>query len=410
MKNLFSLVVFVLFFSAVTHSQENGYNFVMKREVPSTPVKNQSVTSTCWSFSGISFFESEILRVGKKPYDLSEMYIVNEAYRKKADEYARRNGGCALSGGGQYNDLLYVSREDGLVPDEVYPGLVHGEKNHNHDELDAALKGFMSGVIKSTRHTNAWHEGLNGILEAYLGKTSAGFQYDGEYYTPQTFARALGINFDDYLIFSSFSDHPFYKEAVLEVPDNWAPCTYFNLPLNELMQVIDNALMNGYSIAWACDMRGRGFSMKKGVAIVPEKDWNEISDDEAEELFNSPHPQMEITQEIRQKAFENYEITGDHGMHIIGMATDQKGNIFYKVKNSWGTTGKYQGYIYVSRQFVELKTTNCMINKNAIPVTIAQKMGITTNQFPNGAIAEGKTDETEKSSVPAIQQGFPMTQ
>lgn len=407
MKNTIILVFIMLSLGTVLHCQDNGYNFVMIKEVPSTPVKDQSLTSTCWSFSGISFFESEIMRKGKKAYDLSEMFIVREAYEKKAEAYATRNGECVFSGGGQYDDLLKITREYGLVPDDVYPGLNYGTKNHNHDEMDAALKGYMRGVVKSPRHTPAWHQGLVGILEAYLGKVTPGFTYEGEYYTPKDFAGHLGLNFDDYIVLSSFGDRPFYKESVLQVPDNWAPCSYYNLPLDELIGVIDNCLMNGYSVAWASDMRGKGFSMKKGVAIVPEKNWDSMNEVETQEEFEYPHAEKNITQEVRQKEFENWEINGDHGMHIIGMAQDQNGDIFYKVKNSWGETGKYKGYIYVSKEFVKLKTTNIMINKNALPMQTAQKMGIEIDQYQNGAIAEGS--ENDKAGRGTVQNPQGMT-
>lgn len=406
MKYMITLVMLLMAVSAATLSQDNNYRFTIKKEVAATPVKNQSLTSTCWSFSGLSFFESELLRMGEKPYDLSEMYIVKEAYDRKAEEYANRHGDCSFSPGGQYYDLLNITKEFGLVPDEVYPGLNYGSKNHNHDEMDAVLKGYMNGVIKTSRRTPVWMTGLDGILEAYLGKTPAGFEYDGEYYTPKEFSKHLRLNFDDYIIVSSFEDHPYYKEAILEVPDNWSPCTYYNLPINELIQTIDNALMNGYSVAWAADMKGKGFNMKKGVAIIPEKDWDAMSDEELSELFNSPHRQKKITQDLRQKEIGENPITGDHGMHIIGIAEDQNGEIFYKVKNSWGDTGKYNGYIFVSREYVMLKTTNCMINKNSLPLNVAQKMGIEINPYQNGAIAAGAGTndpaiKTQPSTVPA---------
>lgn len=410
MKNVINTIIFLVFFSAVTCSQESGYKFIMRKEVPSTPVKNQSLTSTCWSFSGISFLESELLRMGKKQYDLSEMYIVREAYKKKAQAYAQRNGSCSFSGGGQYQDFITVTREAGLVPENVYPGLNYGLKNHNHDEMDAVLKGYMSGVLKTTKHTPAWMAGFNGIIEAYLGKMPDGFDYEGKYYTPKTFSQELGINFDDYVIISSFGEKPFYKESILKVPDNWAPCTYYNLPVEEMIQVIDNALMNGYSVAWAADMRGKGFSMRKGVALVPKKNLNEVSDSEYDAIFSSPHPQKEITQAVREKEFEGFEINGDHGMHIIGLAQDQNGNVFYKVKNSWGESGKYDGYIFVSKQFVMLKTTNCMINKNALPGPIAEKLGIPNNQLHNANIAEEKPGADAKVTPAATDAvAVPLT-
>ena len=314
--------------------------------------------------------------MGKKPYDLSEMYIVRHTYEKKGVEYARMHGSCSFSGGGEYWDLINGSREAGLVPDEVYPGLNYGETKHNHSEMDAALKGYMDGILKSNKLTTAWLAGLNGILDAYLGKIPVNFQYEGKTYTPESFMKELGINLDDYIIFTSFSHHPFYKQFVLEVPDNWASGSCYNLPLDEFMQVIDNAVTNGYSVAWASDMSDKGFSMKQGVAIIPEKNWNEMTEEESAKIFNGPHPEKVITQALRQKEFDNYTTTDDHGMHIIGLAVDQAGNTFYKVKNSWGITGKYDGYIFVSKPFVMLRTTNCMVNKNAIPAAIAKKMGI----------------------------------
>ena len=412
MKKLINLVVFFVVFSAIVHGQENEYKFVIKKELASTPVKNQSLTSTCWSFSGLSFFESELIRKGREEYDLSEMYIVREAYKKKAREYARRSGGCAFGGGGQYNDLISICKEAGLVPDGVFPGLPFGQKNHNHDEMDAVLKGYMDGLLKSTKLTPAWYQGFNGILDAYLGKMSIGFEYEGKYYTPGNFKEELGLNLDDYIVISSFSDHPFYKEALLEVPINWAPGSYYNLPLDDFIEVIDNSIMSGYTVAWACDMRGKGFSMKYGVAVVPREEWNDISPEEQKNIFFSPHAQKTVTQDIRQKVFANYEITGDHGMHIIGIAEDQEGNVFYKVKNSWGHTGKYDGYLFVSREFLKLKTTNCMINKNALPASIAQKLGIENIELQAGAIADTRRVEEEdmKQLVPSNTPGVPMAQ
>jgi bleomycin hydrolase len=310
------------------------------------------------------------MRMGKKPYDLSEMFVVRETYEDKAEKYARMHGSCTFAGGGEYHDLINITRELGLVPDDVYPGLNYGETKHNHSEMDAALKGYMDGVLKSSKLSTAWLAGVNGILDAYLGKDPDNFLYEGKTYTPAS------INPDDYVIFTSFSHQPFYKQFVLDVPDNWASGTCFNLPLNEFTEVIDNAVTNGYTVAWASDISDKGFSMKQGVAIVPVKNWNEMSEEEASKMFAGPHPQKVITQEIRQKEYDNYATTDDHGMHIVGLAVDQEGNTFYKVKNSWGITGKYDGFIYVSKQFVQLKTTNCMVNKDAIPAAIAKKMGI----------------------------------
>jgi len=399
MKNMLKLVFIFLLFSISVHSNETGYTFTMKREVPHTSVKNQSATSACWAFSGLSLFESELLRMGKKAYDLSEMYIVRETYKKKAVEYARRNGGCTFAGGGEYSDLLNVTKDVGLVPDEIYPGLPNGEEKHNHDEMDAVLKGYMEGLMKSPNITKAWFTGFNGVLDAYLGKVEPEFQYEGRNYTSKSFMGELGINIDDYIIFSSFGSRPYYKKSILDVPNHWSDTEYYNVPLDELMQIIDNALMGGYSVAWASKMN-KGFSMKYGVAIVPEKKWKDMSDEETEKVFTNPHAEKVITQSLREKEFDHTGITGDHGMHIIGLAVDQAGNTFYKVKNSWGETGKYNGYIYASRSFVMLNTTSCMINKNAIPASIAQKMGIIQDR----PLTMNQSTISESKSAPEVTQ------
>ncbi|HZY24647.1 MAG TPA: C1 family peptidase [Bacteroidales bacterium] len=376
MNKILKIVGLLLLVSTLAMSQETGYVFTMKKELPCTPVKNQNATSTCWCFSGISMLESEMLRIGKQPYDLSEMYVVRHTYEKKVQMYARMHGSSELAGGGEYGDVLSAWREVGLVPDAAYPGLNYGETKHNHSEMDGAIKGYMDAVIKGSKLTTAWFPGLNGILDAYLGKMPENFTYEGKSYTPATFTKELGINPDDYVLLTSFSHHPFYKQCMLELPDNWAGGTFYNLPLDDLMQVIDNSLMNGYTVAWASDMSDKGFSMKQGVAIIPEKNWNEMNEEELSKIFTGPHPEKVITQELRQKDFDNYTTTDDHGMHIIGLATDQAGNTFYKVKNSWGVVGKYDGFIFVSKPFVMLRTTNIMVNKNAIPAAIAKKLGL----------------------------------
>lgn len=376
MNKFFRLVISLMLAGTMAYSQGTGYVFTMKKEMPCTSVKNQNVTSTCWCFSGISVFESELMRMGKGTYDLSEMYIVRHTYEKKADMYARMHSHSKFAGGGEYGDLLTGCKEIGLVPDVVYPGLNYGETKHNHSELDAGLKGYMDGVLKESKLTTAWPAGLDGILDAYLGKIPVTFTYESKNYTPVSFLKELGINPDDYVVLTSFSHHPYYKQFVLELPDNWAAGLFYNLPLDEMIQVIDNALMNGYTVGWSSDISDKGFSMKEGVAIVPVKNWNEMSQDEAATMFFGPHPEKVITQELRQKEFDNYSTTDDHGMHIVGFATDQAGNTFYKVKNSWGVIDKYDGFIYVSKPFVALRTTNILVNKNAIPEVIAKKLEI----------------------------------
>jgi len=376
MKRSFSLTVILSVIVTIASAQGTGYIFTQKKDLACTPVKNQASTNTCWCFSGISLFESELLRMGKPAVDLSEMFIVRHTYEKKAGMYARMHGNSTFAGGGEYGDLLTGTAERGLVPESTYPGMNYGETKHNHNELDAVLKGYMEPLAKSSRLTTAWRNGFNGILDAYLGKMPQTFTYEGKNYTPTAYAKELGINPDDYVIFTSFTHHPFYKQFALEVPDNWAAGLFWNLPVEDMMQIIDNALANGYTVAWASDMSDKGFSMKEGVAIVPEKSWNEMTPEESAMAFASPQKERKITQEMRQAEFDNYSTTDDHGMHIVGLATDQTGTSFYKVKNSWGITGKYDGFIYVSRPYIMLRTTNCMVNRNGIPAEIRKKMGI----------------------------------
>lgn len=376
MKKIYFSFIFMMLAGTFAFSQGSGYIFTLNKELACTPVKNQSSTSTCWCFSGISMLESELLRTGKKQYDLSEMYIVRYTYEKKAEMYARMHGSSNFAGGGEYGDLLNGIRKVGLVPDAAYPGLNYGETAHNHGEMDGVLKGYMDVLVKRSRLSTAWLAGLNGILDAYLGKNPSTFTFDGKSYTPASFGKELGINPDDYICLTSFSHHPFYKECVLELPDNWASGLFYNVPLEDMMQIIENSVRTGYSVGWASDMSDRGFSMKEGVAIVPVKNWTEMTPEETAKAFAGPQAEKVITQDLRQKEFDNYSTTDDHGMHIVGIAADQAGNIFYKVKNSWGITGKYDGFIYVSKAFIALRTTNILVNKKAIPAVIAKNMGI----------------------------------
>lgn len=378
MKRIIFLIVSIVLININANTQDTGYKFKMKKEIKATPVKSQYRTSTCWSFSSLSFLESELIRIGKGEFDLSEMFIVRYTYLGKTDKYVRMHGNSNLAGGGAFHDVLNVIREYGIVPEEVYSGKVIGEENHIHGEMDAVIKGYVDAVIKNRNRklTPVWEKGLEGILDAYLGKIPKNFEYKGKTYTPKTFVAALGIDTDDYIIISSFTHHPFYEAFILEVPDNWAWGECYNLPLNEFEEVIDNALKNGFSVAWASDMSDRGFSRNHGLAIVPEKDWEEMTEEELNNVFKNAGKQKKITQELRQKGFDNFTTTDDHGMHIIGIGRDQNGSEFFKVKNSWGEYGPYDGYHYTSKAFILYKTTNYMVHKDAVPEHIKENLGI----------------------------------
>lgn len=390
------LGIFLVVFSVLMFAQEEktnkGYVFTVDNKLPATPVENQYRSSTCWSFSSISFLESELLRMGKGGYNLSEMFIVYQTYAAKAEQYARWQGNINFAGGGAFHDVLEVIREKGIIPDDVYSGKVIGEENHVHGEMDAVLKGYMEALIKNRngKLSPAWHQGLKGILDAYLGEIPGQFVYEGKEYTPLSFAAELGLNLDDYVEIGSYSHHPFYSEFILEVPDNWMMGEIYNVPLDEMMEIIDYALENGYTVGWGADISEKGFSWKNGVAVVPAIDledltgterekWEKLTDEERKEMmysFEGPVPEKRITQALRQEAFDNYETTDDHGMHITGVAHDQDGNAYYLVKNSWGTKGNdYEGYFFASRAFVAYKTIDILVHKDGIPKKIRTKLG-----------------------------------
>ncbi len=382
MRRIILLSISVLLFIGIQAQETKkigGFTFTTVKDLKATPVKNQNKSGTCWSFSGISYFESELLRMGKGEFDLSEMFVVRNAYAEKADKYVRWHGAINFAGGGELHDVMNVIRKNGIVPNEAYPGLLEGDKYPVHGELDGMLKAIVDQIIKNPngKLSPVWPRIINDVLDEYLGKYPEKFTYKGKEYTPQSFTKELGINPDDYVEITSYTHHPFYEQFVIELPDNWSGSSVYNVPINELTSIIDNSLMNGYTVAWASDVSDEGFSFKKGVAIVPEQEWSDMEKKEKDSIFNHPVKQKVITQEARQKAFDNYMTTDDHGMHIVGIAKDQTGQKYYKVKNSWGfKNSDYEGYFYASEAFVLLGTTNIMVNKNAIPRDIAKKLNL----------------------------------
>lgn len=395
-KSLVALLVAVTLVTGAQAQEEEekkeGYEFTTVKELKITPVKNQNRTGTCWCFSTISFLESELLRMGKGEYDLSEMFIVNHSYKDKADKYVRLHGFLNFAQGGSFYDVLYAWKHYGIVPEEVMTGLQYGEDKHVHGEMEQAAKGYLDAIIKNPNRklTTAWMKGLEGIIDAYLGELPETFTYNGKQYTPQSFAAELGLNMDDYVSLTSFTHHPFYTTFPITVEDNWRWSDSYNLPLDELMQVFDNAINTGYTIAWGSDVSEKGFT-RTGVAVAPDIEslersgsdqdrWLGLSQKEKEDkiksMMDSPCEELTITQEMRQEAYDNYETTDDHGMHIFGIAQDQTGKKFYMVKNSWGTESKYKGFWYASEAFVAYKTMNIVVHKDAIPAAIRAKLGI----------------------------------
>jgi bleomycin hydrolase len=392
-----SLLLVAIFSIGLTYAQEeekkNAYEFTTVKEVKSGQVENQYRSGTCWSFSTLSFIESEIIRNGGDVLDLSEMWVVKKVYSDKADRHVRMHGHFNFGGGGALNDAFDVMKKYGLLPESAFEGLQYGEDNHVHGELDNILKEYVEAVIenKNRKLSTAWLNGLNGILDAYLGEDPTEFEYNGKTYTPQSFTEeVVGLNADDYVYLSSFTHHPFYKPFILEVPDNWSWASFYNVKIDELIQVMDNAIDKGYSIGWASDVSEKGFSWRNGVAIVPETEVEELAGSEKEKWekmtekerksmlysFEEIVPEKKITQEMRQEGFDNYQTTDDHGMHIVGIAKDQKGNEYYKVKNSWDDKNIYKGYFYVSKPFVKYKTMSIVVHKDALPKDIKKKLNL----------------------------------
>ncbi len=390
-KSIVSLLLSLMVLGAwaqETSKTEEGYIFTDVKTLPVTSVKNQNRSGTCWAYSALAFLESEILRAGGGEYDLSAMWVVRNAYFEKAVKYARVHGSLNLSVGGGSRDVTDGIKKYGIVPTEVYPGLCYGTTLPDFTEIDRVIKAYMDAIIEGDRLTTAWQRGLDAILDAYLGVKPEKFTWQGKEYTPQSFAESLPINMDDYVEITSFTHHPFYEEFVLEIPDNWMWGTVWNLPLDEMVAVADNALENNYTILWGTDVSEKGFNRTKALGIIPEADvasmsgtdaerWGKLSDREKEAAlykFDKPGKERTITQEMRQEAFDNYETTDDHGMQIMGTAVDQAGNAYFKVKNSWGVRPPYDGYYYFSRPFFAYKTMSIMVNKNAIPKSIRRKM------------------------------------
>lgn len=370
-----------------------GFVFIDEITIPVTSVKDQNKSGTCWCFSGTSFFENEIRKAGGDSLDISEMFTVRHCYLDKADRYVRMYGAANFGPGGSILDVPYVWRRYGAVPEEVYSGLNYGEDKHVHGELDGILKAYVDVIVRKPdkKISTAWRKGFEAVLDAYLGRVPETFTYKGKQYTPQSYAASLGIDPDNYIALTSFTHHPFYEDFIFEVPDNWLWASYTNLPLDELKAVVDNALAKGHTVAWAADVSEGGFKWTDGVAILPkgkdEKDmdgtelsrWVHLSDKDRQNErfdFKGPVEEIAVTQELRQKYFDSQETTDDHGMEIVGTAHDQNGNRYYKVKNSWDTNQKYDGYLYVSEPFFLAKTLNVLVNKKAVPAAIAKKIGI----------------------------------
>ena len=368
--------------------------FTIVKENPITSVKDQNRSGTCWAYSTLSYFESEILKSTGKTYDLCESFVANKDYMDRAVQVVRYHGDMQFAQGGSAYDVYYVLKNYGICPEDAmpFPGSLYGDSLNNFNEFFSLLEPYVDGIAtsKASKISGQWKVGFQGILDAYLGECPENFTYEGKNYTPKSFMSSLGLNMDDYVTITSYTHHPFYSQFVVEVQDNWRNPASYNLPMDEMMQIIDNAVMNGYTVAWGGDVSEPGFTRDGLAYMIDGKKmqslqgsdmarWLGLSAAKRRNLIDSLGcnvPEVQPTQEMRQERFDNWELTDDHGMLIYGIAKDQNGKEYYMVKNSWGETGKYKGTWYMTKTFIAANTMDYMVNKNAIPANIRKKMGI----------------------------------
>ena len=377
-------------------NQPEGIQFTVVKENPITSIKNQNRAGTCWCYSSLAFIESELLRMGKGEYDFSEMFIVHNTYLDRADKAVRTHGDVSFAQGGSFYDVIYGMEAFGLVPEaEMRPGVMYGMELSNHNELtavsDAVVAAIAKGKLRSLQVSPdgemLWKKAIEAIHDIYLGVRPEKFTYEGVEYTPKSFYESMGLNASDYVSLTSYTHHPFYSTFALEIPDNWRWAQSYNLPIDELMEVFDNAIMNGYTVAWGSDVSEDGFT-REGTAILPDVDkasteldgsdmakWLKMTEAERKSKPMAV-AQKWVSQEERQRAYDNRETTDDHGMLIYGIAKDQKGTEYYMVKNSWGEAGTYKGIWYASKAFVRYKTMNIIVHKDAIPAAIREKLNL----------------------------------
>lgn len=387
-----SLILSCMLVFSASAAFGQGYQFTEVVTVPATPVKNQAATGTCWCFATTSFMESELLRMGKGTYDLSEMFIVRQKYMNQLQDNYLRRGEGNIGQGSLSHTFMNAYRQVGIVPEEVYTGINYDSERHNHSEMVRYMQALADVAVKTKTRSPEYYKLINNLFDTYLGKLPEKFTYKGKEYTPKSFAESLGLNMDDYIELTSFTHHPYYVKFDVEVPDNWEHSLMYNLPLDEMMETVDHALTNGYTVCWDGDVSEKGFSFTNGVAINPEvKKVEDLSNtdrarfeklgekERLEEVFKfeRPYPEVNVTPEVRQAGFESFVTTDDHLMHVTGITKDQNGTKYYITKNSWGTDrNKFGGYLNMSESFVRAKTIYVMVHKDAIPKAIKGKLGI----------------------------------
>lgn len=355
-----------------------GYRFTTVVSAEATPVENQASSGTCWSYSANSFLESEMIKAGGPAIHLAKMYTARKSYEDKADSYVRMHGSLNYGDGGEPHDVLNMYAKYGTMPEENYLGLNYGTDKNQFGELQAVLKAMLDAVIKAPNRgklTPVWKKAFSGVLDAYLGPVPESFTYQGKSYTPQRFAKEV-VKLDpaNYEEFISVTSAPYWEKSMMMVPDNWAFEYCWNIPMEDMVSVIDNALKNGYTVAWGGDVSEPSFSWKNGIAWVPVTPADDLTKEQKADLFSGPKPEMQITPELRQLAFDDYSTGDDHGMQLTGIAKDQDGNEWYIVKNSWGVKNDHEGYLYMSKNYLRYKTTSFMVNRKAVPADVLKKL------------------------------------
>lgn len=358
-------------------NSKDHFTFTDVINLENTSVKDQGSSGTCWSYSGNSFIESEMIRMGKKPVELAQIFTARNAYVEKGKMYVKMHGAVTLGEGGAFHDVMNMYKKYGTVPRSAYTGLQEGQTRNNFSEMSKMSESVLASVIKNDKLSENWLKAYTSVIDTYLGEAPTEFMYEGKKYTPKTFAdQVVGVKAEDYVEISSLKEYPYYTKFTLLVPDNWSFDQVYNVKMDELVETVDNALKNGYTVAWAGDVSEKGFSWKNGVAFVPEIDFAQMTTEQKAEMFNGPKAEKKVTEDDRQKAFDNYETTDDHGMHITGIAKDQNGKEYYIVKNSWGLSNDYKGYLYMTKEFMKYKATAIMVHKSAVPKAIAKKLAI----------------------------------
>ncbi|MGI9159985.1 MAG: C1 family peptidase [Saprospiraceae bacterium] len=379
---------FLLLLPFFLHAQGEPYEFKEVKMVQATPVKNQQKTGTCWAFSTASFLESEAIRQGKGEHDFSEMFAAWHIYRRKCENYVRRQGKANLSEGALAHDLLQVARDFGIVPESAYPGKKDPAAPHDHSKLEKDLQALCNELIALGAKGELpadWMKQIEKRLDDEFGAPPIKFSYNGAVFTPVTFRDYLGINPDDYVNLTSFTHHPFWTSFILEIPDNYANGSFYNLPLNELMRTLNVALRSGYSVEWDADVSNPGFSAGNGLAIVPEKKWEELAEADRKNRFNFWEPEKNVSQDYRQELFDRLITQDDHLMHIVGVLDEANSGMYYAVKNSWGEISEKKGFVYVSEAYMRLQTISITVHKDAVPKDILQRLGMVSAEQPKPA-------------------------